>query len=173
MAGTCPSGAGSTPRNAPLPGARGPPRPSGAALRHSALRERGSAALLRSAAVRPAGLGTPPGHLFRNRDGRKDGDHGPPWVGGCRRPDPGLACPYRSESVSPPQCCGPRTRTKAPPFSRQGTRQSPLTLAGNQRLSPWPRDGVERARAMPRGLLGTPPLRSRPDRGAGRENKTG
>lgn len=32
------------------------------------------------------------------------------------RPNPGLAGPYRSGSGSPPQCCGPRTRTKAPPF---------------------------------------------------------
>lgn len=44
-----------------------------------------------------------------------------------RGPAAGLARPYRSGSGSPPQCCGPRTRTRAPPSSRQGTRRVSLT----------------------------------------------
>lgn len=78
---------------------------------------------------------TPPRRpFFGERKKRKDCSHGPSRTGGgwrgphrCR-PDTGLARTYRSGSGSPPQCCGRRTRTKAPPSSRQGTRRVSLTL---------------------------------------------
>lgn len=51
------------------------------------------------------------GTVATARAGRAGAGGGP-----SHRPNPGLAGPYRSGSGSPPQCCGPRTRTKAPPF---------------------------------------------------------
>lgn len=93
---------------------------------------------------------------------------------------PGLVRPYRSGSGSPPQCCGLRTRTKAPPFSRWGTRRVSLSPRATSVCVPKPGGGhssgdggygVERAQARPRGLLGTP--LPRPGRGAGRERKKG
>ena len=52
-----------------------------------------------------------------------------------RGPAAGLARPYRSGSGSPPQCCGLRTRTRAPPSSRQGTRRVSLTPRATSVLS--------------------------------------
>lgn len=71
--------------------------------------------------------------FFGERKKRKDCSHGPSRMGwgwgGPHRcgPDTGLARTYRSGSGSPPQCCGRRTRTKAPPSSWQGTRRVSLT----------------------------------------------
>lgn len=87
-----------------------------------ALRVEGAAA--RPEVTRPARGGHPAhpstpfwGEAKENRDrttarAGRAGDGGGP----SHRHNPGLAGPYRSGSGSPPQCCGPRTRTKAPPF---------------------------------------------------------
>lgn len=79
-----------------------------------------------------------------------------------RERDPGLSRPYRSGSGSPPQCCGPRTRTKGLPSSGNGANLA--TAADNRSLRSetgqrTPRRGPRRgeARATPRGLLGNTP----------------
>lgn len=116
------------------------PRPSGAALKNVRrslafvpYRERALPARL--AVARPPGVGHAPhpSDPFLGRKKRKDCSHGPSRMGGGwggphrSRPDTGLARTHRSGSGSPPQCCGRRTRTKAPPSSRQGTRRVSLT----------------------------------------------
>lgn len=102
-----------------------------------------------------------------------------------RRPNPGLVCPYRSGSGSSPQCCGPRTRTKAPPSSRQGTPRVSLTPRTTSVSAPRPGSGhtsgwrQQRRASSPgdgAGAAGnTAPLSLEPQRrrGAGRERKKG
>lgn len=64
---------------------------------------------------------------------------------------------YRSGSGSPPRCCGPRTRTKGPPWRQ---RARPLTPRGDH--------DVRRRRGRDRGgCWETPPRRARPRSTAG------
>lgn len=171
MAGTCrcrgptarhPSGAGLQ------PAAAAPPRPAP------------------KARTRGGRLRTAPRPYFGERGKHRDRNPGPSGQGGgggrSASPSRGLARPYRSGSGSPPQCCGPRTRTEAPPSSRQGTPRASRTprTAGVGSEAQRQR-GVERAQAMPQGMLGTPlHLFPRPPgpsalrrRGAGREREEG
>lgn len=81
-----------------------------------------------------------------------------------RPPGPGLARPYRSGSGWPPRYCGPQTRTKALPSSRQGLRRVSLTPRATRISSPRPGGGhnssgggVERPEQRRGGGWVTPP----------------
>lgn len=101
------------------------------------------------------------------------------------RPNPDLARPYRSGSGSSPQCCGPRTRTKAPPSSLQGIPRVSLTARTTSVSVPRPGSdhtsgGWQQRRGTgpgdAAGAAGnTAPLSPKPlrCRGAGREKKKG
>lgn len=116
------------------PGDPPPATPPGAGLKHrrapraSSQREADAAAPPRSPNP-PGRLRTPPRPYFggsRKHEGRNAGPAGRAG-GSAPRTQQRPRRPYRSGSGSPPQCCGPRTRTAAPPSSRQGTPRAALT----------------------------------------------
>lgn len=91
-----------------------------------------------------------------------------------RELDPGFSRSYRSGSGSPPQCCGPRTRTKGPPSS--GSEANLATAAENRELCcetgqrPPPDHGVERPERRRGACWVTRPARAPPTaRHAGKE----
>lgn len=130
--------------------------------------------------------GAPRGASRTLQDGRgavaaraeRAGGGGPPRRGPARH-RPRSRLPFW-ERIASPVLRSPNT-DKGPSILAAGCTSRFTLTAGNQRLDPQARRrplqrggggyGVERGRARPRGLLGTP--LPRPGRGAGREGKKG
>lgn len=155
-------------RHVSVPGTHRPPLPSGAGLQTGRAFRREGAAAAPPRRHGPAGVGyAPHPDAILGREKHQDRNPGPSGQGWGERSasrSRGLARPYRSGSGSPPPCCGPRTRTEAPPSSRQGTpraSRTPRTASVGSEAQRRPHQhqrqrGVDRPQAMPQGMLGTP-----------------